>query len=62
MLLLFLVAEALRFDSVLMECVAYFSQGVGTANTLHPLALAYAVRNWAKAPAGDRNVLMAYLG
>ena len=61
-LLLFLVAEALRFDSVLMECVAYFSQGAGTANTLHPGALGSVVKNWAKAPAGDRNLLVAHLG
>jgi hypothetical protein len=60
-LLLFLVAEALRFDSLLMECARYFSFG-GTLNTIHPAAHAATVQNWAKSLPGDPNVLVPYLG
>ncbi len=61
-LLLFLMAEALRFDSVMMECVRYFSAGTSTACTIHPEAFRDVVRNWKVANPADRNVLLGYLG
>ena len=61
-LLLFLVAEALRFDDVLMECAGYFSAG-GRLATIRPAAFAPVVKNWARlSAAGDRNVLVRHLG
>ncbi len=57
-LLLFLVAEALRFDSLLMECVRYFSIG---SYTIHPAQFASTVRNWKKSLPADDNVLLHYL-
>jgi hypothetical protein len=60
-LLLFLVAEALRFDSLLMECTRYFSSGTRTAYTIHPDQFAPVVRNWKAALPADRNVLLRYL-
>ncbi len=57
-LLLFLAAEALRFDSVLMECVAYFSQDAGAANTLHPSAPGSVVKKGSEGSAGRRNLMV----
>ncbi len=61
-LLLFLVAEALRFDSVLMECVRYFGLGTSSAYTIHPAEFRAVVNNWAAAAPGSRDVLVPYLG
>ena len=58
-LLLFLVAEALRFDSVLLECVRYFSMSYGT---IHPSQFARTVRDWNITPASDPDVLLPYCG
>lgn len=57
MLLLFLVAEALRFDDVLMECVRFFSMG---NYTIHPAQFASTVRGWKAALPADGNVLLRY--
>ena len=61
-LLLFLLAEALRFDDVLMECVGYFTATSRFA-TIRPEAFAPVVKDWAHlSAAGDRNVLVRHLG
>lgn len=59
-LLLFLVAEALRFDDVLMECCRYLSAGTTTACTLLPGKFRNTVTNWASAGQSG-NVLLPYL-
>ena len=58
-LLLFLMAEGLRFDDVLMACVAYFSAGTPSVNTIHPAAFSTIVKKWAGA--SGRNVLVSHL-
>lgn len=60
-LLFFLVPEAIRFDSVFLECARYLSAGTQFANTLHPGQHRQTVTNWAAASAADRNVLLRYL-
>lgn len=62
LLLLFLVAEALRFDNVLRECTRYFTSVPRYANSIRPGFLASTVRNWAKSPPGHPNVLVPFLG
>jgi hypothetical protein len=61
LLLIFFVAEALRFDNVLRECTRYFTSIPSYANTIRPGFLASTVQNWAKTPKGNRNVLVPYL-
>lgn len=60
-LLLFMVPEALRFDSVLMECARYFAAGTQFSFTLHPARFADTVRGWEQSRPGDRNVLVPHL-
>jgi hypothetical protein len=60
-LLLFLMAEAVRFDDVWMECVRFFAVGAGSGYTIHPAKFETAVRNWKVALPSDRNVLLRYL-
>ncbi len=57
-LLLFLVAEALRFDSVLLECARYFSVG---AYTIHPARFGETVHAWKAALPADANVLLRHV-
>jgi hypothetical protein len=56
-LLLFLLAEALRFDNVLMECVRYFSWGP-SLHTIHPAMFRAVVHRYADALPGDPNLLL----
>jgi hypothetical protein len=60
-LLLFLVPEAPRFDSILLEGARYLSAGTQFANTLYPARHRPTVTNWAKAPPADANVLLPHL-
>jgi Ribosome inactivating protein len=60
-LLLFLVAEAMRFESLLFECQRYFSGGTSDAYTIHPAAHRDTVKNWEDALPGDPNVLLPHL-
>jgi hypothetical protein len=62
LLLLFFVAESLRFDNVLRECSRYFTSIPRYHNSIRPGLFADTVRNWAKSMPGDRNVLVPYLG
>jgi hypothetical protein len=56
--LMFLVPEALRFDSVMLAAMRYFDQGFLPVGELLDT-----VQNWAGASAGDdANVLMPHLG
>jgi hypothetical protein len=61
-LLVFLVAEAMRFESLLFECQRYFGAGTTDAYTIHPAAHAETVKNWENSLPGDRNVLLRHLG
>ncbi len=61
-LLLFLVAEALRFDNVLRECIRYFTAIPPYACSIRPGFFASTVRNWAGSRPGHPNVLVPYLG
>jgi len=58
---LFLVAEALGFDSLLMECTRYFSVGTSAGYTIHPERFAATVQNWAASLPGNPDVLVPYL-
>lgn len=60
-LLLFLVPEALRFDSLLLEGARYLSTGTRFANTIYPARHRGTVTNWAKAITSDPNVLLPHL-
>lgn len=59
-LLLFLVAEAMRFESLLFEGQRYFGHGTPDFATIHPAAHAATVQNWKKSLPGDPNVLLRY--
>ena len=61
LLLIFLVAEALRFDNVLRECTRYFTSIPRYANSIRPGFFASTVQNWKKTPPGHPNLLVPYL-
>jgi hypothetical protein len=61
-LLLFLVAEAMRFESLLFECQRYFAAGTPDGYTIHPAVHAATVKNWEDSLPGDPNVLLRHLG
>ncbi|MES2713222.1 MAG: ribosome-inactivating family protein [Pseudomonadota bacterium] len=60
-LLLFLVAEAMRFESLLFECQRYFGAESKDAYTIHPATHEGTVTNWKKSLPGDPNVLLHHI-
>jgi len=58
-LLLFLIPEALRFDSVMLEGARYLS-GI-PANVMHPARFRETVHGWEKSPIDNRDVLLRHL-
>jgi hypothetical protein len=61
LLLIFLVAEALRFDNVLRECTRYFTSVSRYAFSIRPGFFASTVQNWKKTPPGHPNLLVPYI-
>ena len=59
-LLLFLVAEAMRFESLLFEGQRYFGVKSPDFATIHPAAHAGTVRDWKTSLPSDPNVLLRY--
>ncbi len=59
-LLLFLVAEAMRFESLLFEGQRYFGYGTSDFATIHPAAHKDTVQDWKKSLPSDPNVLLRY--
>lgn len=60
LLLLFLVAEAMRFESLLFEGQRYFGMGTSDFATIHPAAHKETVQDWKKSLPADPNVLLRY--
>jgi hypothetical protein len=61
LLLLFLVAEALRFDNVLRECVRYFMSFPPHGYSIRPGFLEPTIHAWATSAPGHPNVLVPWL-